>query len=204
MYIMEQSAPVSSQVIQAPRLGAGFGPRAGAQVIDLIIHNALSLVAGLVFGILIGVYALATGTHPSVLTAKLQASTPIGFILALTGYVIYHTICEGMHGATLGKLIFKIHVLKEDGNPASIVSAFIRSLAFYVDAMFFGIVAAASMRSSEQQQRLGDKWAKTVVVERSIINQYQWPSAWKFIMVFLLAIVADTLIILLSLMLKLM
>lgn len=201
---MEQSIPVSSQVTQAPRLGAGFGLRAGAQVIDLIIHNVLGLVIGLATGILIGLYAFATGTPPSLLTAKLQVTTPIGYILALTGYVVYHAICEGMHGATLGKLIFKIHVLKEDGNPASIGSAFIRSLAFYIDALFFGIVAAASMRSSELQQRLGDKWAKTVVVERSIYNQYEWPSGWKFVLVFLLAMAADGFIFALSLILKLL
>jgi len=201
---MEQSASVSSQAIQPPRLGAGFGLRAGAQIVDLIIHNVFGIVVGLVIGILIGIYALATGTPPSTLTAKLQGTTPIGYILALTGYAVYHAVCEGMHGATLGKLIFKIHVLKEDGNPASIGSALIRSLAFYIDGLFFGIVAAASMRSSELQQRLGDKWAKTVVIERSPFNQYQFPSGWKFLIVFLLAIMADGFIFALSLLIKLL
>ena len=201
---MEQSIPVSSQVTQTPRLGAGFGLRAGAQIIDLIIHNILGLVVGVFVGLLIGVYAVATGTPVTTLTTKLQATAPIGYILALIGYVLYHAFCEGIHGATLGKLIFKIHVLKEDGSPASIGSAFIRSIAFYVDGLFFGIVAAASMRSSELQQRLGDKWAKTVVVERSPLNQFQWPSGWKFVMAFLIAIVADGFMTIISLILKLL
>jgi|RhiMetdeSRZDD1v2_1073273.scaffolds.fasta_scaffold1358410_1 uncharacterized RDD family membrane protein YckC len=201
---MEQSISVSSPAIQAPRLGAGFGVRAGAQIVDLIIHNVMGLVIGVMVGILIGIYSIAAETSPSILVAKLEATSPIGYILALLGYVVYHAICEGMHGATLGKLIFKIHVLKEDGNPASIGSALIRSLAFYIDALFFGLVAAASMRSSELQQRLGDKAAKTVVVERSSFNPYQWPSGWKFVLVFLLAIAADGFIFFLSLILKLL
>jgi uncharacterized RDD family membrane protein YckC len=201
---MEQSMSVSSSVIQAPRFGAGFGLRVGAQIIDLIIHNVFGLVTGVLVGVFIGIYALAFGIPPSTLSDKLQGTTPIGYVLALLGFVAYHTICEGIHGATLGKLILKIHVLKEDGNPATIASAFIRSIAFYIDGLFFGIVAAQSMRSSELQQRLGDKWAKTVVVERSPINQFHWPSGWKFILGFLLAITADGAIFALSLIIKLL
>ena len=202
---MEQSVAVSSPVvIQSPRAGAGFALRAGGQIIDLIVHNGISLVVGFTMGILIAIYAIITGTSPYVLTAKLDTPSPLGYILPLVGYVFYHAICEGLDGATLGKFICKVHVLKEDGTPAPMGPAFIRSIAFFIDSLFFGIVAAASMRSSELQQRLGDKWGKTVVIERSKINQYPWPSGWKFVMVFLLAIFVDGSIIALSLLLKLL
>jgi len=202
---MEQSIPVSSPVIvQPPRAGAGFALRAGGQIIDLIVHNGISLVAGFTMGILIVIYAVATGTSPQSLTARLQTPTLSGYILPLIGYVFYHAICEGMHGATLGKLICRVHVLKEDGDPAAFGPAFVRSLAFYIDSLVFGVVAAASMRSSELQQRLGDRWGKTVVVERSRFNQYPWPSGWKFVIAFLLAIIVDGFIIALSLLLKLL
>ncbi len=202
---MEQSIPVSSPiVIQSPRVGAGFALRAGGQIIDLIIHNGISLVVGVMMGILIAIDAAVTGTSPYTLSDKLQTPTFLGYVFPLIGYVFYHAICEGMHGATLGKLIFRVHVLKEDGNPAAMGSALIRSCAFYIDSLVFGLVAAASMRSSELQQRLGDKWGKTVVVERSKFNQYPWPSGWKFVMAFLLAIIVDGFIIALSLFLKLL
>lgn len=170
---MELSIPGSSNITQTPRLDAGFALRAGAQIIDLIAHNLLGIATGVLVGLLIGVYAIATGASVDALTAKLPTSTSIDYILPFIGYVFYHAFCEGIHGATLGKLILKIHVLKEDRTPASIGAAFIRSLAFYVDGLFFGIVAAASMRSLELQQRLGDKWAKPVVVERSSLDQFQ-------------------------------
>ena len=110
---MEQSIPVSSPAVQPPRLGAGFGLRAGAQIVDLIIHNVIGLAVSFIVGILIAIYAMSTGTPASVLVDKVQHTTPVDYILALLGYVFYHAICEGMHGATLGKLIFKVHVLKE-------------------------------------------------------------------------------------------
>ncbi len=201
---MEQSSPISSQVSQEPKLGAGFGIRAGAQIIDLIIHNVFGLGMGVLIGLFIGVYAGITGTPVITLTSKLQTNAPIGYLLALLGYVLYHMFCEGIHGATLGKLIFKIHVLKEDGSPASMGSAFIRSLAFYVDGILFGLVAAASMRSSALQQRLGDKWAKTIVVERSSLMQFQWPSGWRFVIAFLIALAADGLMVIISIALKLL
>ncbi len=40
---MEQSIPVSLPAVQPPRFGAGFGLRAGAQIVDLIIHNVIGL-----------------------------------------------------------------------------------------------------------------------------------------------------------------
>jgi uncharacterized RDD family membrane protein YckC len=201
---MEQSLSINMQANQAPTYGAKFGLRAGAQVIDLIIHNIVALIVGFGLGILVGLFALFTGTPVASLTVKLQGSTFWDYILALLGFAIYHTICEGFHGATLGKLIFKIHVVDESGNPCSPAAAFTRSAAFYIDALFFGIVAATSMRTSELHQRYGDKWAKTVVIERSQVNQIRWPSTWRFIAVFLIAISADGLLYGLSLILKML
>ena len=47
------------------------------------------------------------------------------------------------------------------------------------------------MRSIELQQRYGDKWAHTVVIERSNMNNVQWPSGWKFLLAFPLGIFLD-------------
>jgi len=201
---MEQPIPVSSPVTQAPSIGVGFGLRTGAQIIDLIIHNILGLLAGLFVGLLIALYAAVTGIPASALTSKLGATNLIGYIFALTGFALYHAVCEGVYGATLGKLILKIHVLREDGTPASFGSTIIRSFAFYIDGIFFGLVAYSTMKQSALSQRLGDKWAKTVVVTRSTLNQYQLPSGWKFVVAFLIAIVVDGFFLALPLMLKLL
>lgn len=175
-----------------PKVGAGFGYRLGAQVIDLIVHNIMRVVSGLALSVLIRFYAMSSGTPVTILLEKIGPATYISFLIDLFGYVMYHTVCEGWHGATLGKLIFNLHVLKEDGSPASVGSAFIRSLAFYIDQLFFGIVAGISMGSSKLRQRLGDKWAKTVVVQRSSYRQIEWPSGQTFFITFLIAVGIDS------------
>jgi hypothetical protein len=43
--------------------------------------------------------------------------------------------------------------------------AFIRSLAFYVDGFFFGLIGKQSMDRSRRQQRYGDHWAHTIVIK---------------------------------------
>ena len=41
-------------------------------------------------------------------------------------------VCEGLHGATLGKLVLGVHVLQEGGKPVSMVGAFVRSLGWLI------------------------------------------------------------------------
>lgn len=198
---MEQ--PIPSPVTQAPTVGVGFGRRTGAQIIDLILHNILGLLAGVFVGLLIGVYAAVAGISVSALTTKLETIDLVSYIFALAGFAFYHVICEGIYGATLGKLILKIHVLKEDGNPASFGSVIIRSFVFFIDSILFGLVAYSSMQGSALRQRLGDKWAKTVVVARSTLNTSQRPAGWKFIVALLIAILVDGMCLALPLILKL-
>jgi hypothetical protein len=66
----------------------------------------------------------------------------------------------------LGKLICGLVVVKENGQSCGLLAAFGRSLAFFVDSLFWGIPALISMSDSAKQQRLGDRWAKTMVVKR--------------------------------------
>jgi hypothetical protein len=60
------------------------------------------------------------------------------------------------------------------------------------------------MKKSTLSQRLGDKWAKTVVVARSTITQIQLPSGWKFVMAFMIGIAADVFFWALLLIIKLL
>ena len=88
----------------------------------------------------------------------------IGFGLSLVGGLLHHSLTEGMFGASLGKLICQLRVVTEDGHSITFRKALLRSLAYYFDALFFGLVAYSSMKESPLNQRYGDKWAHTVVV----------------------------------------
>jgi uncharacterized RDD family membrane protein YckC len=164
-------APPTSSLAAAPPAStsvdgleyAGFGVRAGAQVIDWIVGMVLGLVAGMVGGVAIGVLA-AMGSFGPDWARKLGAMTPLSFLLGIVGATLYHALCEGLGGATVGKLITGLRVRADDGSPARIGAGLLRSVAFLVDGLFFGLIAYGSMSKSRMQQRLGDKWAHTVVV----------------------------------------
>jgi uncharacterized RDD family membrane protein YckC len=77
--------------------------------------------------------------------------------------VFYFSIFEWAYGATIGKMILQLRVVREDGTPGGLWTVFLRSLLRYVDGLFFGIPAAMSM-CHNYNQRIGDRVAKTFVV----------------------------------------
>jgi uncharacterized RDD family membrane protein YckC len=202
---MEQSVLVSStSEIQAPISGVGFWARAGARVIDTIIHNIVWFVAAFLFGVAISIYAMISGIPTSQILAKSGSIPGVGIVLALVGYIFYHAISEYIYGASLGKLIFKILVKNENGQPISMKASLIRSCAYLIDGLFFGIIAYDNMRKTPLNQRYGDKWANSVVVKRTKLVQSQLPSGWKFLLAFTIAVIVDGFIAILSGMLKLL
>jgi uncharacterized RDD family membrane protein YckC len=146
--------------------GVSFWPRFAARVIDTIVHYLVSLIAGFLFGILLVIVATATGHNSALQIAKLRQVGLSSFVFALLGSVAYHTICEGIHGSTLGKLMLSMVVVQEDGSPCKVRSALLRSIAYFVDGMFFGLVGYLAMQKTPQQQRYGDEWAHTIVCKR--------------------------------------
>jgi len=92
------------------------------------------------------------------------------FFSALLFYVIggflYHSLLEGLLGATLGKRLCGITVLKADFSPCGLGAGFLRNLLRIVDGFFYYLVAAVSMAGTLKWQRLGDLAAGTVVVMR--------------------------------------
>src|SRR5688572_1477875 len=136
---MEQSLSFipASDEIQPPTVGAGFGTRFGARLIDTIIHNLTGGVFGLAAGIMLGLYGLIAAVPVEELTAKAGAASPLDFAFALIGSILFHTICEYMYGASPGKVICKIHVRQENGQPISLAAAFKRSIAYFIDSLVF-------------------------------------------------------------------
>lgn len=113
---------------------------------------------------LIGVFWLAR-TRPDVI-----------FVLALPLYgalrLAYHTMWEGSSGTTLGKRLARLRVVSVDGGPVGYRQAFKRNLARLVDALafyFVGLVVAAQP-GPKRSQRIGDRWAGTIVVDERRIE----------------------------------
>lgn len=87
-----------------------------------------------------------------------------GFLASFAISVVYFTVMEGFLGATVGKFVTGIRVVKEDGSRVEVGTALIRNLLRVVDAFLFYLVAAIFVWTSPLKQRLGDRVAKTVVV----------------------------------------
>jgi len=80
-------------------------------------------------------------------------------------YFIYFIALEGTIGATIGKLVCKIRVKKENGDACRIWEAFVRNILRIVDGLAFYLVGIILIAISDKKQRLGDKVAKTVVLK---------------------------------------
>ena len=85
----------------------------------------------------------------------------------------YVTIMEGLWGATVGKFATGLRVVGADGRKLGFGAAVARNLARVVDALPFYVpflVGALSVWTSPARQRLGDRWARSVVVEASSLG----------------------------------
>jgi len=170
---------------QAVRPGAGFWIRALGQIIDMVFGFLLGLIGGVLFGIVLAIMDIA-GTLAPGWEQRAQEASAITYALSLLGACLYHTMCEGIHGASLGKLMCGLRVLRQDGRPSTMKGALLRSLAWHVDALFFGLVGYAFMSKSPSNQRLGDRWGKTIVSRTKDLPPMHPRSARDFIAGFLL------------------
>ncbi len=134
---------------------AGPASRLYAMLIDVVI------VLGTVNGIGLVVYwifAKAPGFGVMVITL---AEFAIGFA--------YSALLEGFwNGQTIGKRLFHLRVIDQDGLPLRIEQAWVRNLMRVVDALPFAyLVGGISVLSSPLMQRFGDRVAGTLVIRQT-------------------------------------
>ena|SRR5689334_20631856 len=126
----------------APQLQyVSVGPRFLAVLID-------SIIVGIVNGII---------------GAALHGGTAVGLIATVIT-LAYYIVMEATQGATVGKMVLGLRVVRADGAPISWNESVIRNLLRIVDALFVYLVAAILVWNSPTRQRLGDRVAQTVVI----------------------------------------
>ncbi len=130
---------------------AGVGVRFVATVIDTAI-------------LLPVFYALAVMTGST--TESGFELTGVPFFIALAIGIGYYVVLEALRGATVGKMVVGLRVLKDDGDSVSWSESAIRNVLRVVDGLFFYLVAAIFVWTSDKRKRLGDRVAGTVVVRR--------------------------------------
>ncbi len=183
-------------------LGVSFWPRVGARIIDTILGAGFGFVAGIIFGFFVIMASRMSGQSPLPLLARQRQGGFVIFVFALLGVVAYHSLCEGLHGSTLGKWLLGMVVAQEDGTPCRLLPATIRSLAYFVDSIFFGLVGYLAMKKTPQQQRHGDDWAHTIVCRRSEAPPQSLRGGGRFLAVFFLAMVVYVSLLMIGLLIQ--
>jgi uncharacterized RDD family membrane protein YckC len=133
----------------------GIGPRFVAQIVDGVILLILYFVLG---AAMFGSFTFDV--------FGLSALSFMGIYMLL--FFLYFIVLEGATGATVGKMITRIRVAREDGSPCGLGPAIVRNVLRVVDALpFLYIVGLVLISRSGKKQRLGDRLAKTVVIKTS-------------------------------------
>ena len=153
---------------------ADFAVRFAARLLDTIFGVLLGLGVGFVV-----VNVLNGMAHSGAITATWLGKIGV-FSLGTLGWgfagtLAYHVLSESIGGATVGKWICGLRVYSADFSPdgtylvalrpCTFGGALVRSLAMFVDTLFFAAIAYFSMEGSRFRQRMGDKWGRTVVVK---------------------------------------
>ncbi len=155
---------------------AGFGVRAGARVLDIFAVMGVAFVGGTV-GSLLLVALAAAGVAPADWQQRIAGLSAAGIGFGLVSSLLYHALSEGIGGASIGKAVLGLRVKSESLAPCGVGRGIVRNLGYYIDAFFFGLVAYSVMSKSPRQQRLGDKWAGSVVVRAASLPRLRG-GAW--------------------------
>jgi uncharacterized RDD family membrane protein YckC len=198
--MLDLIGPEDTPTTEPPGLeGVGFGRRALAHGIDLVVHIVIGAVIGVVATILVLLGAGFRGVSPDAALARLSTTSFLSFAVALLGGTAMHTLCEGLHGSTLGKRLCGIIVISENGGPSNLLGAIKRNLAYYIDSLFFGLVAYQKMSETPKRQRIGDRWGHTMVVRIAVLDKSTRPSGLRFAAAALTGLTADGLTIFMEL-----
>lgn len=128
----------------------GVGLRAVATIIDTVLLG--------VIGYLIAMFSGGT----TAAGFQLQGAP---FFLWLVILLVYYIVMEARFGATIGKRLIGLKVVKLDaGAPVDWQASIVRNVLRLVDGLFFYLVGAIVVWNSGKKQRLGDRIAGTVVV----------------------------------------
>jgi len=145
-----------------PATRCGVGIRGVAITVDAVVWFALFFATTL---------SVAAGTgHLTAtadgLTANLDGTpAAIAFTLWLALGLTYHTVFEWWYGKTLGKYLVSIRAARVDGTPLSLHESFSRNVVRLVDFLpVCYLVGIGFLTVSDDNQRLGDRVADTVVV----------------------------------------
>lgn len=145
---------------------AGTGSRFGAFLIDFAIQLLMILAAAVVVLWFFDHVIFGNTDSPS---GEALGIVIVFFFIVQFGYFI---VCElAMNGQSIGKRIFGLRVLCDNGQPIEFVQSLVRGLLrTSLDMMYVGLFV---ILFSKKHKRLGDMAAGTIVVSERYNEAYE-------------------------------
>ncbi len=157
----------TGQYVSIEQRIASVSDRVFAQLLDwLFLWIYISIVS------LIWVSLLVTKSY----TTRLETIILTVYALMMLPVILYHPISEFFfNGASPGKKILKLKVVKEDGSSPSLGDYLIRWLMYLLEGIILPGIGLLCIIFNKKSQRLGDMMAGTMVIKnenynRNIIN----------------------------------
>ena len=157
--IMTNSGIITGQYVRIQPTVASVGDRIFAQIIDWVVMGAYFALLTLFVGV--------TRIYESVWSVWVIA-------LYTIPPLFYTLLCEILNqGQTLGKMLMKLRVIKQDGTTPTIGAYLMRWLLYIIDGPITSFAGLVVMLVTRNNQRLGDLAAGTVVIKRQKYKKIQ-------------------------------
>lgn len=99
-----------------------------------------------------------------------RSLTGIPALFLMLGIVAFWVVPEWLLGSTLGKWACDLHVTTLSGGDISFSQSLRRNVLRMVDFFPFYLTGFITASLTPKRQRLGDLWAKTIVVRKKVIK----------------------------------
>lgn len=136
------------------RIPVGVGPRALAYLLDCLVLAVIIAIVDIASG----------GSKPSASRSFLADPNTAAVVLITAASLVYFGGLESAWGGTVGKRVVGLRVAMADGSSLTGHAVLIRTICRLIDGILFYAVGAVLVWSTPRRQRLGDRWAGTVVV----------------------------------------
>ena len=158
--------------------GKPFGIRAWAYVIDAVVLNVVAFAGGTA-GLTAFALLLAAAGRPLAPVPAQSDLALIRLIESVIATLFYFALFEWLFGASPGKVILGLRVVREDGGRPGLWPVIVRDLFRLFDGLVFGLPAYLAMEKHRSHQRIGDRRAGTLVVgHRDPIVKDRPPWGW--------------------------
>lgn len=153
----------TGQHVNVEQRMASVGDRIYAQCLDTIFISIYFVIITTLVGML----------APAAYFAKNTSFLAAILFLAYLPIVIYHPVSEFFfNGASPGKKLLKLQVVKIDGSAPSLGDFLTRWAIFLIECLLVPGIALLCILFNKNGQRLGDLMAGTVVIKRDGYHEY--------------------------------